>query len=85
MNTFKRSPQVVYRATVVLWCLLVLSHASWHIYSVLSGPPDSDTYANEWQFQVMVFALLKLPYWLGALLTTLLLEFFFIGQHAKPE
>ena len=80
-----RSPQRIYAATVVAWGALVVFHAAWHIHSALSGPPDPDIYANEWTFQVVAFSLVKLPYWIMALVVILLAEFFLFGEKEKEK
>ena len=75
----------MYAATAAAWSVLVFCHAAWRIYSVLSGPPDPDTYANDWQFQVLAFAIVKLPYWLMALIVVLLAEFAIFGRSERKK
>ncbi len=79
----KAKPQRVYAASIGIWAALVCCHAAWHIHVALSGPVDVEVYANSWQFQAMAFALVKLPYWLMAIVAVLLAEFLVFGRQAK--
>lgn len=78
--TSRLKAQHIYLATSILWVLALLIHGSLHIYSTLSGPPDSDLYANSLGFQVIAYLFVWLPRFLGVLVVVLLLEFAIFGR-----
>jgi hypothetical protein len=59
--------------TVLLWLLLCTGYDGFRIASLLRHP-GGDLYANTWSFQLMVFAVFRLPIWVFALLVVLLGE-----------
>ena len=75
----------IYLATVLLWLAAVVAYGVWHIYAVLSGPPDSDLYANSIGFQVVAYMLIWAPRFLGALLCILLIEFVLLGRKTQSK
>jgi hypothetical protein len=76
-------PQNLYAATAALWAIGLVSHCAWRTYSVLSGPPSPDLYANHISFQLVSFLLFFAPLWLLGLLLILIGEFAIFGR--KPN
>ena len=75
----------IFLGTVILWTIGVGCHASYYVHSVLSGPPSPDLYANGVGFQLVAFALARLPVWLLSLVLLLVAEFWILGRSATRE
>jgi hypothetical protein len=69
-----RRRYLLYLSTTGIWAIAVALHAWWHIWSILAGPPISDTYANNAVFQAFAFGMVRLPLWILALVTILVIE-----------
>lgn len=52
--------------TVLVWCLITLIYAYLYVTTVLSFP-DLEGYEAEWDWQLMFFAIVRLPWMLIAL------------------
>lgn len=72
--------QRIYRWSVYAWATLVLAHLAFNLVSWWTLPPTDEIYANGVGFQMIAFALVNLPYWLGGLFVVLLLEFAVFGR-----
>lgn len=75
--------QRIYRWSAYAWATLVLAHLAFNLFTWSNLPPSDEVYANGVGFQIIAFALVSLPYWLGGLLVVLLLEFAVFGR--KPS
>jgi hypothetical protein len=62
-------------ATIGVWLIIFLAYEFHRIATFLALPPSGDLYAHACGFQLMVFALFRLPVWLVGLLVILILEF----------
>ena len=81
MNSSQQKQSLrIFLGTVILWAIGVGCHASYYVHSVLSGPPSPDLYANSVGFQLVAFALLRLPVWLLSLVLLLVVEFSILGR-----
>ena len=49
------------------WFVCVGLHALYYVNSVLSNAAIPDLYARAWDFQLLMFALFRLPYWVAVL------------------
>jgi len=72
----------LYRWSAYAWVIFVLVHLAINLRAWWSLPLSDEVYANEIGFQIVAFALVSLPYWLGGLVVVLLLEFAVFGR--KP-
>lgn len=54
--------------TVLLWLFATCLYAYYYIVTILNSPEPYDAYARNWQFQLLAFSLVRLPYLLLALL-----------------
>lgn len=75
--------QRIYLATALLWLVAVAAYGVWHVYSVLSGPPGPDVYANRVGFQIIAYVLVWLPRFLPVLVGVLLVEFVLFGRKTR--
>jgi len=63
MNKTFRLPKFWVLATAQV-VLVLISSAIWFYFrtaTYLAGPPDPDTYAWSWDFQLVIFAIFRLP------------------------
>jgi len=59
---------------LVAWAVACSLHAAYYVASTLALPEIPDAYARTVQFQLLMFAILRLPLWLvglGAVMFTL--------------
>lgn len=70
-----RSLAFIYSMTCVMWLICVVIHAVWHINQVLIDPSVTEYYAKTIDFQLLVFALFRLPIWIIFLLGLILIEY----------
>ena len=54
-------------STVLLWLLAVGLYAYYYIVIILNSPEPYDAYARNWQFQLLAFSLVRLPFLVMAL------------------
>lgn len=80
-----KRPQRIYWSTVIAWLMGVLVHLVWYVLQMRDQPPTDEVYTRLPSFQVAAFALTTLPYWLGALLLVLILEFAIFGRAKGRE
>ena len=59
MNKFKRILIVV-----AVWLIVTSLYAYYYIVSILASREEFDAYARNWQFQLLMFSLVRLPYML---------------------
>ena len=52
---------------VVLWQIGVGLYAFYYVVSILNSPEPFDTYAMNWQFQLLMFSIFRLPFLVMAL------------------
>lgn len=55
-------------ATVLLWLLATGLYAYYYVVTILNSSESYDAYAMNWQFQLLMFSIFRLPYLLLALL-----------------
>ena len=68
-------------AALLQLVVFLLAASVWFYFrtaAYLAGPPDPDTYAWSWSFQLIVFALFNLPKVLFAWCAVVLVEFGFV-------
>ena len=53
--------------TVVVWLIVSILYAFWYVVSVLASPEGGDAYAMNWQFQLLMFSIFRLPWVVMAL------------------
>jgi hypothetical protein len=53
--------------TAALWVVLVALHAWYYVTSILALPDIPGGYEASWDFQLLMFALVRLPLWVLAL------------------
>ncbi len=68
-----------------IWLLFVLAWAAFYVASVLSGPPSGDLYANEPSFQLVAFAIVRLPWAILGLIIGLVVVNFHYGVGNKTH
>ena len=78
----KNKPQNIYRWTAIVWFVCVVAHLIWSVLQQRNQPPTDEVYTHALPFQIASFALTSLPYWLGALLIILIIEFATFGRKA---
>jgi hypothetical protein len=83
MNKKVIPAQCIYRWSVYAWATLVLAHLTFNLFNWWKLPPSDEVYSNGVGFQIIAFALVSLPYWLGGLLAVLLLEFAVFGRKSR--
>ena len=54
--------------TVLLWLVATCLYAYYYIVTILNSPEPYDEYARNWQFQLLAFSLVRLPFLILALL-----------------
>ncbi|ODU75855.1 MAG: hypothetical protein BGP10_09760 [Rhodanobacter sp. 68-29] len=80
MDRTLRSPQRIYAITTILWAIGLTAHCTWFVWSALTGPPSPDLYANHLSFILIVFLLIRVPFWLVGLMLVLIGEFSVFGR-----
>ena len=83
MNKTTIPARRIYRWSAYAWTTLVLVHLAFNLFTWWNLPPSDEVYANELGFQIIAFAVVNLPYWLGGLIAVFLLEFVMFGR--KPR
>jgi len=58
-------------------------HLIWSVLQQRNQPPTDEVYTQALSFQIASFAFTSLPYWLGALLVVLVIEFATFGRKAR--
>ncbi len=76
-------PQKIYGWTTAVWVTCVLVHLTWMILDLRGQPPTEEVYTQTLSFQAGVFALTRLPFWIGLLLVVLVVEFASFGRKRK--
>jgi hypothetical protein len=54
-------------STVLLWLLATGLYAYYYIVTILNLPEPYDAYARNWQFQLLMFSIFRLPFLVLAL------------------
>ncbi|WP_036840165.1 hypothetical protein [Polaromonas sp. CF318] len=75
-----RNHRYLYRLSLATWASLLVGHLFWYLYQAFAAFPIDETYTNGIGFQLLAFGLMKLPFWLLALVMVLLIEFFLFGR-----
>jgi uncharacterized membrane protein YhaH (DUF805 family) len=68
---------------VVLFALAIAAHAWYYVSTVLALPDISEEYARSWQYQLLMFAIVRLPLWLAAFVFTLVIRQFVTSKRSK--
>lgn len=76
-------PQNVYRWTAIAWLACVIAHLIWAVLQQRNAPPTDEIYTRMLSFQIASFTLTSFPYWLGALLVILVIEFAIFGRKKR--
>lgn len=76
----KQQPQNIYEWTALVWLVGMMAHLIWTVQKQYNQPPTDEFYTQLLSFQVAGFALTIFPYWLGALLVILIIEFVIFGR-----
>jgi uncharacterized membrane protein len=76
----KNRPQNVYRWTAIAWLVGMIVHLIWAVLHQRNQPPTDEIYTRMLSFQIASFTLTSFPYWLGALLVILVIEFAILGR-----
>ena len=63
----RMSAAKVVLVTVLLWFLGTGLYAYYYIVTILNDPEPYDAYARNWQFQLLAFSLVRLPFLVLAL------------------
>ena len=61
------STRKVILAIVVLWLIATCLYAYYYVVTILNLPEPYDAYARNWQFQLLAFAIVRLPFLILAL------------------
>lgn len=76
-------------STVLLWLLGSGLYAFYYVVSILNSPEPYDAYAMNWQFQLLMFSIFRLPFLVIALpfllIGTLALSEIRRGQHVEER
>ena len=46
---------------VIIWLIASAAYAYYYVVTILALPEDYDAYARNWQFQLLMFSLVRLP------------------------
>mgnify|MGYP007006651124 CR=1 FL=1 len=65
--------------TILVWCLITAIYAYLYITTVLSYP-NLQGYETEWQFQLLMFSIFRLPWLLLALVLIIFGEIKFLKK-----
>jgi hypothetical protein len=64
-------PRTSVGLTLSVWGACVLLHAWYYVASILASEDIPDAYARAWDFQLLMFGLFRLPFWLLVLAVAL--------------
>ena len=59
-------------STVLLWLFATGLYAYYYVVTILNLPEPYDAYARNWQFQLLMFSIFRLPFLLMALVLLLI-------------
>ena len=79
MQLRKMSRSRIAWGIMIVWTLSCASAACIRVNAILSQTGPSDVYDKTWVYQLLVFCLTRLPYWLAALVLLLIIAL------TKPE
>jgi len=68
---------------VTAWLIATSLYAYYYIVSILALPGEFDAYAMNWQFQLLMFSLVRLPFML-LVLAVLIAIVLVLPSRAKP-
>ena len=74
--------KVVFLA-VLLWALGCVVYAYYYITTILALPEPYDAYARNWQFQLMAFCIVRLPFLIAVLPLWIVLTLFLLNRWIK--
>jgi hypothetical protein len=69
---------------VIGWFVVAALYAYYYVVTILALPEDYDAYARNWQFQLLMFCIFRLPY-LVLLLTILIGLVITLPRRNKPR
>jgi hypothetical protein len=69
---------------VAAWLVAATFIGYWSISSILASPEPYDAYARDWGFQLLMFAIFRLPFLVLALLPIIFLELFAFNRWKGP-
>lgn len=69
-------------STVLLWLLGTGLYAYYYIVTILNSPEPYDAYARNWQFQLLAFSIVRLPFLVMAL-PLLIIAAFVVTEYKK--
>jgi hypothetical protein len=49
-------------STLLLWLLATCLYACYYVVTILNSPEPYDAYARNWQFQLLAFSIVRLPF-----------------------
>jgi hypothetical protein len=71
--------------TVGLWFVLCSFAAYYYVTSILALPDLSPGYKSDWVFQLMMFALVRFPFWIAGLLVIIMIEVVMLKRITKDD
>ena len=69
--------------SVTLWAMGCVVYAYYYITTILALPEPYDAYARNWQFQLMAFCLVRLPFLIAVLPLWIIMALFLLGRWTK--
>ena len=69
-------------ATVLLWLFATSLYAYYYVVTILNLPEPYDAYARNWQFQLLMFSIFRLPLLVMAL-AVLIVVTLLVAKHNK--
>ena len=67
-------------STVAAWLIACALYGNYYVVSILASPEPYDVYARNWDFQLLMFSLSRLPLLVLALAPIILLELVVVDQ-----
>ncbi len=68
-----------------MWGLAVVVHLVCYVIAANAQAPTDEVYTQLLSFQVAAFALMRFPYWIGAILMVLVMEFAVFGRTERND
>ena len=63
-----------YLGTILAWLIVCVGYAAWSLATYRPSPIDGDFYAHNWNYQLIVFLVFRLPLWIVALFVVIGIE-----------
>ena len=77
--------KTIITATILLWCILCPLAAYYYVTSTLELPDLSPGYESDWGFQLLMFTIVRFPFWVVGLLIIVAIEVLMLKRAVRGQ